>query len=160
MAVMNTAENSLRGVLGGAGYLRRRGDQKDAPVAERAWSHEVLDEPDPTRQLQLNARNARGVKERAGGLLGVLRGAAPTEPEIAELRGRVRREFSDDQRVIVESLAAKDALRDDVDTATDILWTLNHPDVWQLLVLERGWTPARFERWFADTTCARLLRTA
>ena len=27
--------------------------------------------------------------------------------------------------------------------AADILWTLNHPDVWQLLVGERGWTPER-----------------
>src|ERR1044071_2045611 len=104
MAVMNTAENSLSGALRALWHLLLRGDQKDAPVAERAWYHEVLDEPDPTRQLQLNARNARGVKERAGGLLGVLGGAAPTEPEIAELWERIQREFSDDQRVIVESL--------------------------------------------------------
>ena len=42
--------------------------------------------------------------------------------------------------------------------ASDILWTLNHPDVWLLLVGERGWTPERWERWFADTACAQLLR--
>ena len=42
-------------------------------------------------------------------------------------------------------------------SATDILWTLNHPDVWQLLVLERGWTPEQFEAWFADAACAQLL---
>jgi len=30
--------------------------------------------------------------------------------------------------------------------------------VWLLLVGERGWTPEQWERWFADTTCAQLLR--
>ena len=45
----------------------------------------------------------------------------------------------------------------DVDAATDILWTLNHPDVWHLLVVERGWTPAAWERWFADAAIAQLL---
>jgi hypothetical protein len=50
----------------------------------------------------------------------------------------------------------------DVGRATDILWTLNHPDVWLLLVDQRGWTPAEWEQWFGDTSCSQLLapRTA
>jgi AcrR family transcriptional regulator len=150
------------GVLRALWHLLLRGDQVDVPVGERAWYREVLDEPDPARQLQLNARNSRVVKERAGRLLDVFRGAAPTEPDIDELWERVQREFYENQRVIVQSLAAKQALRSDldVDRATDILWTLNHPDLWQLLVLQRGWAPAEYERWFADTACAQLLRSA
>jgi AcrR family transcriptional regulator len=150
------------GVLRALWHLLLRGDDVDAPVGERAWYREVLDEPDPTRQLQLNARNSRVVKERAGRLLGVIREAAPTEPDIDELWQRIQRDFYDNQRVIVESLAAKQALRSElgVDRAADILWTLNHPDLWQLLVLQRGWTTAEYERWFADTACAQLLRSA
>jgi AcrR family transcriptional regulator len=150
------------GVLRALWHLLLRGDEVDVPVGERDWYREVLDEPDPARQLQLNARNSRVVKERAGRLLAVIHGAAPTEPDINDLWERVQRDFYDNQRVIVESLAAKQALRSDldVDRATDILWTLNHPDVWQLLALQRGWTPAEYERWFADTACAQLLRSA
>jgi len=149
------------GVLRALWHLLLRGDDVDAPVGERTWYREVLDEPDPTRQLQLNARNSRVVKERAGRLLGVIREAAPTEPDIEELWERIQRDFYDNQRVIVESLAAKQALRGDLDVerATDILWTLNHPDLWQLLALQCGWTPAEYERWFADTACAQLLRS-
>jgi AcrR family transcriptional regulator len=149
------------GVLRALWHLLLRGDDVDAPVGERTWYREVLDEPDPARQLQLNARNSRVVKERAGRLLGVIREAAPTEPDIEELWERIQRDFYDNQRVIVESLAAKHALRSDLDVerATDILWTLNHPDLWQLLALQRGWTPAEYERWFADTACAQLLRS-
>ncbi len=50
------------GVLRALWNLRLRGDEEDAPVAERAWYREVVDEPDPERQLRLNARNSRAGK--------------------------------------------------------------------------------------------------
>src|SRR3954447_2491631 len=63
------------GVLRALWHLLLRGDQDEVPVGERDWYREVLDEPDPARQLQLNARNSRVVKARAGRLLDVFRGA-------------------------------------------------------------------------------------
>ena len=41
--------------------------------------------------------------------------------------------------------------------AADILWTLNHPDLYWLLVNERGWTPEQFEEWLGDALCSQLL---
>ena len=40
----------------------------------------------------------------------------------------------------------------------DILWTLNHPRTYLLLLDERGWTPEEYERWLADITIAELLK--
>jgi hypothetical protein len=40
----------------------------------------------------------------------------------------------------------------------DILWTINHPNTWQLLVVDRGWTPPQYEQWIGDLACAQLLR--
>jgi AcrR family transcriptional regulator len=137
-----------------------RGDEADVPVAERDWYREVVEEPNPERQLRLNARNARAAKTRIANLLEVIRTAAPTDDDIGALWDRIQTEFHANQRVIVERLAANKALKRGlgIDRATDILWTLNHPDVWQLLVRERGWAPDEWERWFADTSCAQLLR--
>jgi AcrR family transcriptional regulator len=137
------AFESKFGVLRALWHLLLRGDEDERPVGERSWYQEVLNEPDPVRQLHLNASNARRVKTRAGALLGVIRAAA---------------DFYDNQRAIVASLHAKGALRDglDVARATDILWTLNHPDVW-LLLAGRGWTPEEFEAWFAAVTRSELL---
>ncbi len=148
------------GVLRALWHLRLRGDDEEIPVAERKWYREVLDEPDPTRQLRLVARSSRRVKERIGPVLRVIRSAAPVDEDIAALWTRIEVDFYDNQRAIVESLHARKALRRslDVTRATDILWTLNHPDVWLLLVGERGWTPDRFERWFGDTIRYQLLR--
>jgi AcrR family transcriptional regulator len=147
------------GLLRALWHLLLRGDEGDAPVAERSWYQEVLAEPDPVRKLQLAARNARVVKERAGQLLAVIRDAAPLDPEAAVLWDRIQSDFYANQGAIVETLAERAALVPglDVARATDILWTLNHPDVWALLVGARGWTPEQWERWFADTSCAQLL---
>lgn len=138
-----------------------RGDEGEAPVAERSWYREVVEEPEPQRQLRLNARNSRAAKTRIAGVLKVIREAAPVDSDTGALWERIQTEFHANQRVIVERLAQRKALRRglDVDRATDILWTLNHPDVWQLLVGERGWTPEQYEQWFGDTACSQLLRS-
>jgi hypothetical protein len=62
---------------------------------------------------------------------------------------------------VVRLLADKDALRPrlGIDKATDILWTVNHPDVWRLLVSERRWTAGEYEAWTADTACVQLLQS-
>jgi len=147
------------GVLRALWNLLLRGDDEGAPVQDRAWYRETLDEPEPARQLLLNARNSRVVKQRIAGVLDVIRHAAPLDPEIEALWSRIQSDFYDNQRAIVQSLADKNALRSELDVprATDILWTLNHPDTWQLLVGRRGWTPAEYEQWFGATTAAQLL---
>ena len=145
-----------------SGTLLLRGDENDAPVAERDWYREVLEEPDPERQLRLNARNSRVAKLRIGGVIEVIHGAAALDPDIDALWNRIQTEFHANQREIVKSLDDKRALRSDLDInrAADILWTLNHPDVWQLLVGQRGWTPEQYEHWFADAACSQLLTPA
>jgi AcrR family transcriptional regulator len=147
------------GLLRALWHLLLRGDEEEAPVAARRWYQEVMEEPDPDRQVRLNARNSRRVKERAAALMGVIRSAAPADPDIAALWSRIQSDFYDNQRSVVQSLHDKEALRPglDVARATDIVWTLNHPDLWQLLVGERGWTPEQYERWFGDIVSSQLL---
>jgi AcrR family transcriptional regulator len=149
------------GVLRALWNLRLRGDSDDVPVGQQQWYRDVLAEPDPERQLRLDAHNSRVVKLRIAGLLEVIRSAAPVDPDIAALWKRIGTEFHANQRVIVESVDEKKALAPglDVERATDILWTLIHPNLWQLLVGERGWTPEQYEQWLGDAICAQLLGT-
>lgn len=147
------------GVLRGVWDLLLKGDVDDAPVAARAWYREMLDEPDPEQQLRLNARNARVVKSRIGPMLGVIRSAASVDADGAALWDLIQSDFYENQRVLVATIHGRGGLRAglDVATATDVLWTLNHPDVWLLLVGARGWTPDQFESWFAGASCSQLL---
>jgi AcrR family transcriptional regulator len=138
-------------------HLLRDG-RDEVPVADQPWYREVMQEQDPERRLRLTARNSRVVKLRIAGVLEVIRTAAPLDPDIAALWGRIQTEFHANQRTIVASLDEDGALSVDVARAADILWTLNHPSLWQLLVQERGWTPEQYEQWCADTACSQLLR--
>jgi AcrR family transcriptional regulator len=142
-------------------HLLLRGDEEAVPVGARPWFQAVLEEPDPARQLRLNVRNAKLVRARIGPLLEVIRSAAADDPEIDALWSRIQSDFYDNQHSVVEALHRKRALKPGltVTRATDILWTLNHPNVHRLLVTDRGWTPDQHEKWLADLLCAQLLGT-
>jgi AcrR family transcriptional regulator len=135
--------------------------EETIPVFDREWYRRVLAEPDPGGKLRILAAQAREVKSRSGALLEVIRNAAAADPEIAALWSRIQVKLLDVQRAVVEQLKERDALASglDVATATDILWTLNHPTVWHLLVRERRWSAEQYERWLADAFCSQLLRS-
>ena len=137
-----------------------RGDENAPPVANLAWYREMLEAKDPRTQLRLNARNSRAVKERVGTLFQTIRDGSIVDPEAAKLWSDIQSSFHRNQQAVVESIHAKQALRSELDvaTATDILWALNHPDVWSLLAIQRGWRPSKYEEWFADIACSQLLK--
>lgn len=151
---------SKSGVLSALWDLLLRGGDDAPPVAQLPWYREVLEESNPERQLRLNARNSATVKQRLGVIMGVIRDASTAEPTINALWKRIQVSFYENQRAVVASIARKKALREGLDLAraADILWTLNHPDLWLLLVGQRGWSPQDYEQWFGDTACAQLLK--
>jgi len=38
-----------------------------------------------------------------------------------------------------------------------VLWTYNSAELFQLLVLDRGWSPKRYGRWISDALIAALV---
>lgn len=138
-----------------------RGDEDDVPVPMREWYQEVLRESDPARKLRLNARNVTAVRGRIARIREVIRTAAPAEPEIQALWDRIQREFYDTQRRILEGIDPR-ALREggDLDRAADVLYALNDPATYYLLVHDRGWSPEAYERWLGEVLCRELLAEA
>jgi AcrR family transcriptional regulator len=149
------------GLLRALWDLRLKGDAGEAPVAQHEWFREVMEEPDPLRKLQLNARNSRLAKSRIGAMFQVIRGAAEIDADCGALWQLIQTDFHANQRMIVESIHRAGGLRPGlgVTHGADILWTLNHPDVWALLVEKRGWPPRAYETWLAESSCAQLLGT-
>jgi AcrR family transcriptional regulator len=136
------------------------GDDEAIPVAERAWFKETLDEPDPRRQLQLFLQHVDRIKRRVGALAEVVRRAAQGDPEIGALWQLIQDQFIADQRLVMQRLADKGVLQEGLDAAeaAEIMGILNHPSVYYLAVIERGWSEERFERWLADVLLHQLLR--
>jgi AcrR family transcriptional regulator len=145
------------GLLRALWDLRLKGDQDEAPVADRDWYRAVLAEPDPRIRLRLVGAASRRVKERIGTILRIIRGAATVDADLESLWRLIQADFLANQRVVLEGVTP--ALRPGLtlDRATDLLWTLNHPDVWLLLVVERGWSPTEWEEWFVSAATSALL---
>jgi AcrR family transcriptional regulator len=138
--------------------LRMRGDEEPVPLYERPWYREIIAEPDPARRLGLLAHYSRLVKERTADVLEIVRQATPADPRIAEVWERFQTDFyAIGMRGIVDSLDRDGVLAPDPVAAADILWTLNHPDVYQLLVRLRGWTPLDYEHWLGAVLRQQLL---
>jgi AcrR family transcriptional regulator len=149
------------GLLRALWDVRLKGEDAEPPVVQHQWFREVMEETDPVRKLELNARNSRAAKSRIGAMFKVIRGAAEIDADCGALWRLIQSDFHANQRMIVDSLDRVGGLRPGLTAAraTDVLWTLNHPDVWILLVGERGWAPKDYEAWLAQTSCAQLLGT-
>lgn len=147
------------GVLHALWDVRVGGDDEPIPVVDRAWYRQLLQADDPHGLLRRAAGQSRQTKDRAGDVMRVVRHAALTDPAIADLWQRIETEFRTVLHGFAQRLEELGALTAGVDVtaATDILWTLNHPDTWYLLVHRCGWTADRYEQWVGDTLLAQLL---
>jgi AcrR family transcriptional regulator len=147
------------GLLRAVWEARLGGEEEAIPVLDRSWFREVTTEADPVQKLRLVAAQSRRVKTNSGALLEVIRTAAVSDPEIATLWSDIEAKLLRLQRAIVDQLDETKSLARGLTRreATDVMWTLNHPTVWHLLVRERRWSPTRYETWLHDAFCLHLL---
>ena len=89
----------------------------------------------------------------------LMRSAAATDPDTAALLREMNDERLNRMRHHARFLANRGYLRDGVSVAqaTDILWTCSSAEIYELLVVERGWSLSRFGRFIAEFMIAALL---
>ena len=87
--------------------------------------------------------------EQAADLIEVARGAGSAEPDLVALwkEGEGRRLRG--QAPLVHAWAKAGVLRDGLSErdALDVLWSLTGADNYRLFVVERGWTPSKYQAW-------------
>ncbi len=117
------------------------------------------DERDPYRRLRAFGAFVGEVTPRVAPLLLVLRAAAETDREVAAVWDRINDERLQGMLRDAEQLAAEGALRPGVSAAdaADVFWSLTAPEMYDLLVLRRGWAPDRFGAWVGEMFVAALL---
>ena len=135
------------------------GDTDAAPLSEQQAARTLLAEPDPRRQLAGFAAVCREVNARTATLYRVLVSAAESDPEAAGLLAERARLRARGQDRIAHALAAHGALDPALDeaSAADIVHALMSPEVYRLLVTDRGWDSQRYEQWLAGTLIDQLL---
>jgi len=129
------------------------------PMLERPQVRALLSDQDPKQRVTGFAGMLRDLMARTAPMHRVLVEAARSDREAASLLSEIARQRREGQRRIARSLARQGALRPGIRErdAADIIHALASPEVYGLLVSDRGWKGDRYEAWLRDTLAEQLL---
>jgi AcrR family transcriptional regulator len=135
------------------------GDDDAVAVADRPQAREIAADPDPRRQLAGYAGISCGIMSRTEPLYRILVSAAGSDPEAAALLAERTRQRQQGQGQIAGLLARAGALRTGLSErdAADIVHALMSPEVYRLLVGDRGWSPEQYQQWLTRTLVEQLV---
>ena len=137
--------SSKRGLLQAVVDVAVVGDDRPVALASRA-EFAALGQGRRADRARAAARMVTGIQERTAPFAKVLREAAASDEEIAQVL-RANRER---QRLDVATAMELVVGRAPTAVERDGCWALISPEVYLLLVEESGWTPDKYEEWLAD----------
>jgi AcrR family transcriptional regulator len=135
------------------------GDDRAMPMANRPQVRALLSDADPANQLTGFAALLREIMARVGPVHRVLADAARSDQDAAALLAEIARQRHEGQQRIARSLARSGALRPGLSErdAADVIHALASPEVYGLLVTDRGWSGERYEKWLKSILVDQLL---
>jgi AcrR family transcriptional regulator len=137
------------------------GDDQALSVQERPQVSALFTETDPAKLLAGFASITVAINRRSSDVYRILSSAAGSDPAAAVLLADYQRQRAEGQQRIARSLARGRALRPGLRQrdAADLIHALMSPELYRLLVIDRGWAPARYETWLATTLTDQLTST-
>lgn len=135
------------------------GDDESVPMVERDQLTQVRTEAHPQSKLRMYGAFLARTAPRHVPVQLVIRAAAATHPEAAQLWKQLQDERLAGMATFAAHLDRDGHLRAGVtqSEARDVLWTYNAAEQYELLVLERGWSARRYGSWIAEALIAALL---
>jgi AcrR family transcriptional regulator len=132
----------------------------DGPVPAETRSDALqAAEADPRQIIGGWGKLTTEVAPRVAPILLLVRVAASADPEMADLQSEMDAQRLERMTHNARNLAAAGHLRDDVtaEVAGEIMWTYSSPELYELLVLTRGWALRRYAAFIVDAMIAALL---
>jgi len=133
------------------------GDDEPVPMVERDDIQRVIAEPDAARKLALYFEHFVDTMPRTAPVQLLVRDAAATNDDANAVWRQLRREQLEAMTQFARDLDATGQLRVPATTARDLLWTYHSLELYELLVLERGWSRKRYRAFLLDALVAALL---
>jgi AcrR family transcriptional regulator len=160
-----SVETIYKGFGGKPGLVRAiidKGLAGEGPVPAEQRSDHIRDtEPDPHRILAAWGAFTAELAPRVIPVLLLVRDAAASDPEVAATLEQISAARLERMTVNARGLAQAGHLRPgiSVDNAADIMWAYSSPELYELLVLRRGWSAERYGQFIAQSLIAVLLPT-
>jgi AcrR family transcriptional regulator len=151
--------SSKLGILKAVLDISVGGDDEDVAMGDRSQVRALLSDAEPKKQLEGFAALLREVMARVGPVHRILADAAKSDEDAASLLAEIARQRHEGQRRMARSLARSGALASGLRErdAADIVHAIASPEVYGLLVLDRGWSADRYEKWLRSILIDQLL---
>jgi AcrR family transcriptional regulator len=156
----DTIYKSFGGKPGLVRAIRTHALQGQRPVPAEQRSDELhTHESDPRAIIQAWGALTAEIAPRVSPILLLIRDAAATDPEVGALLDEVDadrlRRMTQNARRLLDAGHLRPGI--ELAHAADVLWTYSSPELYELLVLRRGWTPQRYGRFIAAAMIQALL---
>jgi len=129
------------------------GDASAPPVARDAVEA-IAGEPDLDRRARLFAAVLGRNQGRTAAVAQVAREAASADPEVGDLWRAMQADRAAGMAEAARSLVGAGPAPRPLEEIRDLLYVLSSPEVYQLFVVDRLWTPERYEEWLAESVRA------
>ena len=135
------------------------GRERAVAADDRAYVRAIRSEKTAQGKLRIYAAALRVIQPRLAPLFQVLQSSAPLDPDLQSLWRQISERRAANMRLFVRDLATTGSLRPGLDEqiAADIVWSMNSPEYYILLVQQRGWSDEQFENWLVDAWSRLLL---
>jgi AcrR family transcriptional regulator len=137
------------------------GDDEPIAMADRPAVKAIQAEPDPRQALMLWVQTVTEVAARTTPLGEVLVAAADIDPAAAQLLAEASGNRMLGATEFIRYLASLDGLAAGIteQRAAELCWALTDGHLYRLLIAQRGWSTADFNRWLSGSLAATLLPT-
>jgi AcrR family transcriptional regulator len=140
--------------------IRNRALEGEGPTPAEQRSDALHNiETDPRKIIEAWGALTAEITPRVAPILLLIRAAATTDPEILVLLEEMDNDRLRRMTLNARRLRNAGHLREGITIAhaADVLWTYSAPELYELLVLRRGWSPRRHGRFVADAMINALL---
>jgi AcrR family transcriptional regulator len=133
------------------------GDDEPIPMVQRDVIQDVLNAPEAAGKIEIYAKHLASTMPRSAPVQLLARDGAASSQDAATVWKQIRSETLTAMKMFASDLADTGQLRVRARQARDVLWTYHAPELYELLVLERGWSAARYGKFIADALIDALL---
>jgi AcrR family transcriptional regulator len=140
-------------------YVHFRGDERDVTLYDRPEMQAILAEPDLATRIRRHAKFVAASNRRIAPLLDALTGAASSEPAAAAMLAWWAERLLTVATKYARAAAATKQLAIPEAACRDLLFATMDGALWHRLVLERGWSDARYAEWLGEFWISQLVGT-
>lgn len=151
------AFGSKAGLLKAVFDVSVAGDDQEVAIADRDFIARIQAEPAPRRKIEMYVAHLCESMPRAAPVQLLARDARAADPDAAEVAATTRAEQLAGMTLFARNLHDTGGLRVSAAEARDVLWTYFSAEVYEMLVLERGWSTKRYGRFLVEAVVAALV---